>query len=169
MGISQTLQGGQVAVVVGVGVVIDSAPDHLQGVDDDEGGVRVLTEELLQLLSQSVTQDTALGAEVDAGWCVLCHIKQSVLDAELGVLQAEVQSRSLLYLHSPDGFALGNGHRQPQGQPGLPDLGRACEDVQTLGDQCVHHEVQRLERTAHQGFTVDGVELVHFNSPFLCC
>ena len=129
----------------------------------------MLTEELLQLLGQSITQDAALSAEVDISWCVLRHVEQSVLDAELGVLQAEVQSRSLLYLHSPDGFALGNGHRQPQGQPGLPDLGRACEDVQTLGDQCVHHEVQRLERTAHQGLTVDGVELVHFNSPFLCC
>ena len=73
----------------------------------------MLTEKLLQLLHQPVAQNTALCTEVDAGRCVLRHVEQPVLDAELRVLQTEVQCRALFYLHSPDRFALGNGHRQP--------------------------------------------------------
>ena len=39
--------------------------------DDDKGCVRVLTEELLQLLGQPVTQDTAPGAEADIRCCII--------------------------------------------------------------------------------------------------
>lgn len=107
-------------------------------------------------LCQPVPQDPALHTEVDISRRVLRHIKQPILDTEMGVLQAEVQRGPLLHLHSPDGFAFGNGHRQPQRQPGLPDLRESGEDVQALGDQRVHHKVQRLERFAHQGLAIDG-------------
>ena len=41
-------------------------------------------------------------------------------------------------------------------------LGRACEDVQALGQQRIHHKVQRRERPTHQRLSVDGQQSVFF-------
>ena len=113
MGVGQPFQRGQVAVVVGVGIVVGRAPDHLERVDNDQHRVRVLHQELTELLLQPIAQDAALGAEVDAGRRVLCHIEQSVLDAQMGVLQAEVERGAPLHVRPPDGFPLDHGNGQP--------------------------------------------------------
>lgn len=42
VGVRNTLQRGEVTVVVGVGVVIADTADHLQRVDDDQHRVGVL-------------------------------------------------------------------------------------------------------------------------------
>ena len=149
VGVGQLLQRGQVAVVVGVGVVVGGSPDHLERVDDDQRCARMLRQELPQLFLQPIPQDAALGAEVHVGRRVLRHIEQPILDAELGVFQAKVESRTLLRPHPPDGFTLGNRDRQPQCQPGFSDLGRPRQDMQSLGNQRVHYKVQRLERLTH--------------------
>ena len=99
-----------------------------------------------------------------AGWRVLRDFEQPVLDAQLGVLQTEIERGAVLHVHTPDRFALGHGDGQPQGQPGLTHFWRAREDVQTLRDERVHHEVGRMERQAHQCRAVDGTQffLLHF-------
>lgn len=89
---------------------------------------------------------------------ILCDFEQSVLNAESGVLQAEIERRAPPSAHVPNWFALGNANRQPQCQPALAHLGRASENMEPLGEQRVHHEVQRAERSAHQRRTIDGVE-----------
>ena len=44
-----------------------------------------------------------------------------------------------------------------------PTLDEApLQQVQSLGEQIVHHEVQRRERLAHQRFSVDGQQSVFF-------
>ena len=48
--VGKLFQRGEVPVVIGVSVVVIRTPDHLQGVDDDDGRIRVLAQELLQLL-----------------------------------------------------------------------------------------------------------------------
>ncbi len=161
VGVGQPLQCGEVPVVVGVGVIVSSPSNHLQGINDDERRVRVPSKELLQLFRQTVAQDAALGAEVDVGRRVLRHIEQPILDAELGVFQAKLESRTLLHPHPPDGFTLGNRDRQPQGQPRLPHLGRTSKNMESLRNRRVHYKVQRLERLTQQSRTVNRIQICH--------
>lgn len=157
VGIRDPFQCREVAVVVGVGGVASRA-DHLQGVDDNQYRIRVGSKECFHLLLQPLTNEGALRAEVDATWCVLGDLEEPVLDAEDGILQAEIERGALLHGHPPDGFALGHHDGQPQGQPGLAHLGGARKDVQPLRQQRVHHEVEWCQRQAHQALTVDGLQ-----------
>ena len=117
VGIRNTLQRGEVTVVICVGVVITGAADHLQRVDDDQHRVGVLREERAELFLQTLAESVTVGGEVDVGWGVLRDLKQTVLDAEGGVFQAEVECGALLHAHAPDGFALRHRDGQPQRQP----------------------------------------------------
>ena len=113
-----------------------------------------------ELLFQPTPQQSGLGGEVNGGRCVLGNVQQSVLDAELGVLQTEIEGGALLCRLAPDAFTLRHRHSQPQSQPGLAHLGRPSQDVQPLGEQCVHDERQRHEWLGHQRGAIDGVELL---------
>jgi len=123
VGVRDVLQHGEVTVVICVGVVITGAADHLQRVDDDQHCVGMLREECAELFLQTLTKGIAVGGEVDVGGGVLRDLKQAVLDAEGGVLQAEVERSALLHAHAPDGIALRHRDGQPQRQPGLTHLG----------------------------------------------
>ena len=112
VGIRNPFQNREVAVIVGVGCVA-SRTNHLKGVDDNQHGVGVGSEEHFYLFLQSLADEVALRAEVDAVWRVLGNFKQPVLDAEDGILQAEIEGGTLLGGHVPDRFSLGNCHRQP--------------------------------------------------------
>ena len=117
VGVRNVLQHGEVTVVICVGVVITGAADHLQRVDDDQHRVGVLREERAELFLQTLAESVTVGGEVDVGWGVLRDLKQTVLDAEGGVFQAEVECGALLHAHAPDGFALRHRDGQPQRQP----------------------------------------------------
>ena len=157
VGIRDLFQSREVTVVVGVGSVAYRAY-HLQSVDNDQHRVRVFVKEGAELFLQSFAQNVALGGEVDIGGSILRDFEQPVLNAEGGVLQAEIEGGALLHGHPPDGFALGHHDGQPQGQPGFSHLGRAGKDVQPLRQQRVHHEVEWCQRQAHQALTVDGLQ-----------
>ena len=120
--VRQPFQDRQVPVVVGIGGVVDRA-DHLQRVDDDQHRIWMGGEECFHLFFQPLADGRALHTEVDAVRRVLGDLKEPVLDAEDGVLQAEVEGGAPPHAHPPDRFALGYRHRQPQGQPGLTHLG----------------------------------------------
>ena len=117
VGIRDVLQHGEVTVVIGVGVVITGAADHLQRVDDDQHRVGVLREERAELLLQALAKGVAVCREVDVGGGVLRDLEQTVLDAEGGILQAEVERGALLHAHAPDSFALCHRDGQPKRQP----------------------------------------------------
>ena len=104
----------------------------MQGVDDDQHRVWVLRQEALHLLLQPLAQNSTLRTEVDVGWVVLCDLKQAVLNAEHGVLQAEVEGGALPGGQPPNLLPFGHGHRQPQGQPGLPHLRRTGQEMQSI-------------------------------------
>ena len=117
VGIRNTLQRGEVTVVICIGVVITGAADHLQRIDDDQHRVWVLREERAELFLQTLTKGIAVGGEVDVGGGVLRDLEQAVLDAEGGILQAEVERGALLHAHAPDGFTLCHRDGQPKRQP----------------------------------------------------
>ena len=137
--VRQLLERGEVSVVVGVGGIMEGA-DHLKSVDDDQHRIQVFRQKSLHLLLEPPAQNGALRAEVDVGRGVLRDLKQAVLDAEYGVLQAEVEGGALPGGQPPDLLPLGHGHRQPQGQPGLPRLGSPGQEMQSLGHQTIHHK-----------------------------
>ena len=112
VGVGYFLQRGQVTVVVGVGLVVGPA-HHLQCVDDDQHRVGVLRKERLKLRLQSFADECALRTEVDVVGRVLRHVQQPVLDAEQGVLQAEVERGAALAAHAPDRLPFGNRNREP--------------------------------------------------------
>ena len=110
--VRQPLEHRQIPVVIGVGGVVDRT-DHLQGIDNDQHGVGVCGDKCVHLFLQPLTDEGTLRAEVDAVWCVLGDLKESILDAEDGILQTEIEGGALLGGHVPDRFSLGNCHRQP--------------------------------------------------------
>ena len=132
--------------------------DHLQGVDDDQHGIGVGVEECFHLFLQSLTDEVALGAEVDAAWCVLRDLKQPILDTEDGIFQTEIEGGALPGGHVPHRFSLGHCHGQPQSQPGFAHLRGACQDVQALRKQGVHHKIGRVQWLAHQGCSIHCAE-----------
>lgn len=158
--VGQPLEDGEVSVVIGIGVLVVGSPDHLEGVDDDQDGVRVFCKEGFELLFQSTAQQSGLGGEVNGGRRVLGNVQQPVLDTELGVLQTEIEGSALLRWPAPDAFAFGDLYAEPQGQPGLAHLGRPGQDVESLGEQRVHDKGQRHEGLGHQCDAVNGVELL---------
>ena len=117
MSVRNVLQRGEVTVVICVGVVIAGTADHLQRVDDDQHRVGVFRKERAELFFQPLAKGVAVGREMDAGGGVLRDLEQAVLDAEGGVLQAEVERGALLHAHAPDGLALRHRDGQPQRQP----------------------------------------------------
>ena len=66
-----------------------------------------------ELFLQTLAKGVAVGGEVDVGGSVLRDLEQAVLDAEGGVLQAEVERGALFHAHAPDGIALRHRDRQP--------------------------------------------------------
>ena len=157
MFVRQPLEHRQVPVVVGVGGIVDWA-DHLQGVDDDQHGVRVSGEKCFYLFLQPLANEGTLGTEVDTAWCVLGDLKQPVLNAEDGIFQTEIESGALPGGHVPHRFSLGHCHGQPQSQPGFAHLRGARQDVQALCKQGIHHKIGQVQWLAHQGCSIHCAE-----------
>ena len=61
----------------------------------------------------------------------------------------------------PEGFAPRHPDTQPQRQPGLSDLRRAGQQVQSLRQQILHKEGERLVGNGLQGIGVYGVKFFH--------
>ena len=72
-----------------------------------------LSRQRAELFLQALAKGVAVGSEVDIGGSVIRDLEQAVLDAEGGILQAEVERGALLHTHAPDGIAL----RHRDGQP----------------------------------------------------
>ena len=90
--VRQRFQNADVPVVAGIRVyVIAYGADTLERVDDDEPGLRMLLQKLLDLFHQPVVELLGHDGEVQRGRCVLREIKEAALDALKAVLQTEVQ------------------------------------------------------------------------------
>lgn len=90
--VRQRFQNANVPVVAGIGIcVIARCADALERVDDDEPGLWMLFQELLDLFHQPVVELLGHDGEVQRGRRVLREIKEAALDTLEAVLQAEVQ------------------------------------------------------------------------------
>ena len=107
--------------------------------------------------------------EVQRGRCVLCEIKEAALDTLKAVLQTEVQHLAWARGEGPERLALRGAETQPQRQPRFADLRRACQQVQSLREQIVDHEGDRLVSGALQRVRVNGLKSVHKNFSFPVC
>ena len=120
----------------------------------------MLLQKLLNLFHQPVVELLGHDGEVQRRRRVLREIKEAALDTLEAVLQAEVERGALLHAHAPDGFALCHRDGQPQRQPRFADLRRACQQVQSLWQQIVDHEGDRLVSGALQRVRVNGLQSV---------
>ena len=139
--VRQRFQNADVPVVADIGIrVIARGADALERVDDDELGLRMLFQELLDLFHQPVVELLGHDGEVQRGRCVLREIKETALDTLKAVLQAEIQNLAWVRGERPERLAL----RGAETQPRFADLRRACQQVQSLGQQIIDHEGDRL-------------------------
>ena len=67
----------------------------------------------------------------------------------------------------PEGLTLGYPEAQPQRQPGLSNLRRTGQQVQSLGQQILHKEGERLVGDGLQGVGVYGVEFFRWHENLL--
>ena len=168
--VRQRFQNADVPIVAGIRVcVIAHCADTLERVDDDEPGLRMLFQKLLDLLHQPVVELLGHDGEVQRGRRVLREIEEAVLDALEAVLQTEVQHLAWARGEHPERLALRGAETQPQRQPRFTDLRRACQQVQSLGKQIVDHEGDRLVSGALQRVRVNGLQSVHKNFSFPVC
>ena len=98
----------------------------------DKNRVRMFFKKLRELFFQSLFQDAALGAEVNAGRDLVRDAEKSILDAAPGILQTEIECGALPCLETPDRLTLGDGGRQPEREPRLSHLRCARQNVQAL-------------------------------------
>ena len=94
-----------IVVCVGIGFRNDVA-DFLQRVDDDEDGIRVLREELFDLILQATADAAGQIGEMQGVRRVVGDLKQAALNAGVAVLQAQVEDGSLHRWKFPHRLAL---------------------------------------------------------------
>ena len=149
--VRQRFQNADVPIIAGVWIrVIARDADALERVDDDEPGLRMLLQKLLDLFHQPVVELLGHDGEVQRGRRVLREIEEAALDTLEAVLQTEVQHLAWPCGERPERFALRGAETQPQRQPRFADLRRACQQVQSLGEQIVDHEGDRFVSGALQ-------------------
>ena len=157
--VRQRFQNADIPVVAGIRIrVIARGADALERVDDDEPGLRMLLQELLDLFHQPVVELLGHDGEVQRGRRVLREIKEAALDTLEAVLQTEVQHLAWPCGERPERLALRGAETQPQRQPRFADLRRACQQVQSLREQIVDHEGDRFVSGALQRVRVNGLQ-----------
>ena len=157
--VRQRFQNADVPVVAGIRVrIIARSADALERVDDDEPGLRMLFQKLLDLFHQPVVELLGHDGEVQRGRCVLREIEEAALDTLKAILQTEVQHLAWPCGERPERLALRGAETQPQRQPRFADLRRACQQVQSLWQQIVDHEGDRLVSGALQRICVNGLQ-----------
>ena len=97
----------------------------LERIDDDKHCVRVCRQEALDLLLQSTLQLLRHGSEEQIWRSVVRDIQQTVLDAAVAVLQAEVEHIALGSGKVPGRLTLRHLKTEPQRQPRFPYLWRS--------------------------------------------
>ena len=120
----------------------------------------MLLQKLLDLFHQSIVELLGHDGEVQRGRRVLREIEEAALDALEAVFQTEVQHLAWARGEGPERLALRGAETQPQRQPRFANLLRACQQVQSLGQQIVDHEGDRLVSGALQRVRVNGLQSV---------
>ena len=94
----------------------------------------------------SVTRVRPAGA-----WLTAEELAHPGLQTARGVLQGEVEHRAAIDGHGVERLASGrDGQAEPEGQPGLADLGRSGEQADAFGEDAGHGPFRLGERRGHE-------------------
>ena len=107
-------QKPDVLIVICVQIaVISCATNALQSVNHNEFCVRMLCQELLDLLFQPVLERVSHDRKMQRRWRVLGQIKEPCLDALERIFEAEIQELALGCCEIPERLPLRNAQAKP--------------------------------------------------------
>ena len=160
-------QNPDVMIVICVQIAVTaSASNALQGINHNEFCVRMLCQELLDLLLQPALERVGHDRKVQRRWRVLGQIKESRLDALERIFEAEVQNFALRRCEIPERLPLRNAQAKPQSQPRLADFRRTREDVQALWNKLICQKMRWFICSVLRIFCCDGFQFGHFFTSF---
>ena len=127
----------RLAVIVIHTVVLVAGTHLLQGVDDDQHGIRVLIDKADKLFLQPLPDAAAFRLHDHPFGCFFAahKLEKALLQAVEGILQREIKHGVRLYFAPPHGLALRDLQAQPQGQPAFARFARAGKQRKTGREQ----------------------------------
>ena len=137
-------------VIAGIAALLGThLPDLLQRVDDDHADHWMCRQKVGQLFLQPVAHDLRMGGQIDGPGLPARDFDEPPLEPVQRILQTEIHDLTLPGRKSPDALTGGYPMRQPQRQPGFPDLGHPRKERQPFGEQPVHHKNGIAELHVH--------------------
>ena len=170
--VSQCFQRADLLVITGIHtVVLIAGTNLLQGVDDDQPGVRVLIEETCKLLFQPLPDAATfrLHDQPFGGFFAAHQLEKALLQAVKGVLQRKIKHGVRLYFASPHRLALRDLQAQPQGQPAFARFAGAGKQRQPCRKQIRDDPLDRRQRRGEEFFGGDRFWkffIIHSHRPF---
>ena len=113
------------------------AAHPLQGVNDDQHHVCVLTPKIGQALNQAIIQGFRENREAQVLAVLFRHLCQTLLQSLVSILQGKVQNRTLPGRKAKEGRSHAHLIGHLQDEKGLADLRRAGEEVSPCRQQSV--------------------------------
>ena len=160
-------QNPDVMIVICVQIAVTaSASNALQGINHNEFCVRMLCQELLDLLFQPVLECVRHNCKMQHWRCIFRQVKESRLDTLERIFEAEIQNLALCHCKIPERLPLRNAQAKPQSQPRLADFRCTREDVQALWNKLIYQKVRRFVCPVLQIFRCDGFQFGHFFTSF---
>ena len=160
-------QKPDVLIVICVQIAVTArTADTLQRINDNELCVRMICQELLDLLFQPALECVRHDCKMQRRRCIFRQVKEPRLDALERIFEAEIQHFALGCCEIPERLPLRNAQAKPQSQPRLADFRRTREDVQTLREQFLYQKRRWFIRPILQIFCVDGFQFSHFFTSF---
>ena len=143
----------------------------MQGINDDQPGVRVLIEEAGELFFQPLPDAAAfrLHDQPFGGFFAAHKLEKALLQAVKGILQREIKHGVRLNFASPHGLALRDLQTQPQSQPTFARFAGAGKQRQTCREQIGDDPFDRRQRRGEQFFGRDRFWkcfIIHSHRPF---
>ena len=107
--VCKLFQNPDVLIVICVQVAVTaSASNALQGINHNEFCVRMLCQELLNLLFQAVLERVGHDRKVQCWRCIFRQVKEPCLDALKRIFEAEIQNLALCHCKIPERLPLRN-------------------------------------------------------------
>ena len=144
----------------------------MQGVDDDQSGIRVLIEETCELFFQPLPDAATFRLHDQPFGCFFAahQLEKALLQAVEGVLQREIKHGVRLYFAPPHRLSLRDLQAQPQGQPAFACLAWASKQCKTGWEQAGDNPLYGWKRRGEQFFCGDCLWKFcksHLHHPFL--
>ena len=110
MAVCDGLEGSHVAVVTGIhtALVHRAIPHLLQGVNDDQSGLGIVPQKILQLLLQAAAQPLTQHRKAEGFRCFLRQLLQTALNPCVSILQTQVKHVAAMGGKFPQGFSPGH-------------------------------------------------------------